>query len=154
MTSEDSAGGGSSEAAPRRFDSYRGPPPELAGRRAALVVVDLQYGSTHPDCGWVRFHRERGEGERMERYVERLDRLVFPNVQRLLEAFRQSARPIVYLTIAAEMPDYSDLRPAYRRNVERWRAEGAANPVLRGRLAQAQVRDEIAPRAGGRCFER
>jgi biuret amidohydrolase len=146
--SHDAAAANGASDAPTPFDSYRGPPPELSGRRAALVVVDLQYGSTHPDYGWVRFHTERGEGARMARYLERLEQLVFPNTSRLLEAFRRSGRPVVYLTVVAETSDYSDLRPAYRRRADRWREQGLPIPYSVAGSREAQVRDEVAPLSG------
>ena len=79
----------------REFDSFREPPPSLAGRQLALVLVDLQYGSTHPDYGWVRFHRQRGQGATMEGYLQRLETTLFPNVRALLEAFRRAGERIV-----------------------------------------------------------
>jgi nicotinamidase-related amidase len=112
---------------------------------AALVAVDLVYGSTHPDYGWLRFHRERDRGEEIDRYARRVDTVVLPNVRALLNGFRRAKLPIVYLTVASETPDHSDRSPAYRRNAARWAAEGLPIPYAVVGSRAAQVRDEIAP---------
>lgn len=105
--------------APRAFDAFRGPPPDLGDRRVGLIVVDLQVGSTHPDDGWLKFHRERGRGEEVAGYVRRLETTVFPNVSKLLDGFRRAGQTVAYLTVVSEMTDHSDRSPAYQRNVAR-----------------------------------
>ncbi len=148
MTQSDSANITSGIPPVRPFDGFRGPPPELAGRRVALIVVDLQYGSTHPDYGWLRFHRERGRASEVEGYVRRLETLVFPNVRVLLDGFRRTGAAVVYLTVVSEMPDHSDRTPAYQRNAKRWIAEGLPIPYAVAHTFEAQVREEIAPQPG------
>lgn len=133
---------------PRAFDTFRGPPPDLQGRRVGLVVVDLQVGSTHPDYGWLKFHRERGRAAEVAGYVERLETLVFPNVQQLLEGFRRSEHRVIYLTVVSEMADHSDRSPAYQRNAARFKAEGLPIPYAVAHTYEATVREEVAPQAG------
>jgi len=130
------------------FDNFRGPPPDLHGQRVGLVVVDLQVGSTHPDYGWLKFHRERGRSAEVAGYVERLETLVFPNVQQLLEGFRRSEHRVIYLTVVSEMADHSDRSPAYQRNAARFKAEGLPIPYAVAHTYGATVREEIAPQEG------
>jgi biuret amidohydrolase len=132
----------------RAFDNFRGPPPELAGRRVGLIVVDLQVGSTHPEYGWLKFHRERGRGDEVAGYVRRLETTVFPNVRRLLDGFRQAGQTVVYLTVVSEMTDHSDRTPAYQRNVARWNMEGLPIPYAVANTYEATVREEVAPLPG------
>jgi biuret amidohydrolase len=148
MRDEQANGAARDERGARPFDDFRGPPLDLDGRRVALVVVDLQYGSTHPEFGWLAFHRERGQPEVVAEYVRRIDALVLPNVGLLLDAFRRTERAVVYLTVVSEMPDHSDRTPAYQRNARRWASEGLPIPYAVAGTRAAVVRDEIAPRPG------
>jgi nicotinamidase-related amidase len=82
--------------------------------RAALVVVDMQYGDAHRDYGLLRTKRENGEVERVEVYARRLDEVVIPNIQRLLSVFRSAGGEVVFIRIQSLTRDGRDRGAGHR----------------------------------------
>jgi biuret amidohydrolase len=65
-------------------------------RRTALVIVDMQHYCAHPRHGiWALAH-ERGMGDEMRYYYERLE-LVTCNLERLLHACREQDVEVVHV---------------------------------------------------------
>jgi nicotinamidase-related amidase len=116
------------------------PPFRLNPARVALVVVDMQYASASRDHGLGGFLAERGQEVRGEYRFDRIETVVVPTIQRLLEAFRRRGLRIVYLTVGSELPDYSDLLPHMRGL-----AEAVGNTA--GRKEHA-ILDALAPFPG------
>lgn len=81
--------------------------------RAALVVVDMQYATGARDGALGRQLAGRGSDLGAWRF-DRIERLVVPNTQALLRAFRTARRPVVYVTMGAQLPDASDAPPHMR----------------------------------------
>lgn len=78
--------------------------------RAVLVVVDMQYATGHRDGALGR--RMAAEGSNVAGYrFERIETLVVPNIQRLLEGFRARGAEVIYLTVGAARPDCADAPP-------------------------------------------
>lgn len=86
--------------------------------RVALVVVDMQYASAARDHGLGRFLGERGREAQGKYRFDRIESVVVPTIQRLLEGFRRRGLRIVYLAVGSELPDYSDLLPHMRALAE------------------------------------
>jgi ureidoacrylate peracid hydrolase len=82
---------------------------------AALLVVDLQRLCAAPDRGMFARAAELGAPQLLEPYGDRLERLVLPNVGRLLTAFRAAGVPVVYTRIESLTPDGSDRSACHRR---------------------------------------
>ncbi len=87
---------------------------DLVPEGTALLVVDMQYSSVHPDHGLSRLVRENYP-EIAEYYLPRVSKVVIPNVCRLLGLFRQNDMQVVYLTLGTEHRDGSDMAPLLKQ---------------------------------------
>jgi nicotinamidase-related amidase len=99
----------------RYFDKPTGeisllPPIELDPRKAALVIIDMQYHDAHPDHGVVAALEKLYPGSTAY-YAQRLSTAV-PAIQRLLDYARASSLEIIHLVVGS---DYQDLRDFNRR---------------------------------------
>jgi nicotinamidase-related amidase len=108
--------------------------------RAALVVVDMQYASGSREAGLGTLLKARGQESLGAYRFDRIEAVVVPTIQRLLDRFRRHGLRIVYLTVGSELPDYSDLLPHMRGL-----AEAVGN--TRGRR-EHEILDALAPAAG------
>jgi nicotinamidase-related amidase len=111
------------------------PDPSLHPGDTALLVIDLQYGDAHPDYGVLRRMRERGDAALAAYYLDRLERLVIPNVRRLQDACRERGIEVIHTKIESLTHDGRD------RSLEHKRL-GIHHPP--GSI-EAQFRDEVAP---------
>jgi nicotinamidase-related amidase len=114
--------------------------PDIA--RSALIIVDMQNDFVHPDGGFA--HRAR------ENPAARID-LPFlmgtiPYVKRLADAFRQAARPVVYIAHVVK-PDYSDAAFPYWRAAPRQPGSGNRTFITEDSWG-AQIIDELKPKPG------
>lgn len=65
------------------------PRPPIEPRKSALLIVDMQNYSCHPDCGWTPVFKEHFP----EVYAyrdRRMNEVVIPNVRKLIERARRS----------------------------------------------------------------
>jgi len=108
--------------------------------RIALVVVDMQYASGSRELGLGRLLRERGEEISGAWRFDRIEKVVVPAIQRLLDFFRAHGLRVVYLTVGSELPDYSDLLPHMRPM-----AEAVGNTAGR---REHEILDELEPAPG------
>jgi nicotinamidase-related amidase len=108
--------------------------------RVALVVVDMQYASASRTAGLGRLLAGQGRAAQGAYRFDRIEQVVVPTIQRLLECFRARRLRVVYLTVGSELPDYSDLLPHMR---------GMAAQVgnTRGQR-EHEILDELRPRPG------
>lgn len=81
----------------------------LEPRRTALIPVDLQYASACRTTGLGKLLQEQGKEELGRYRFDRIERVVIPNIQKLLAFFRNHKLRIIYITIGSMMPDYSDI---------------------------------------------
>lgn len=114
--------------------------------RVALVVVDMQYASASRGHGLGRFLSERGREASGVYRFDRIENVVVPTIQRLLEAFRRKGLRIVYLSVGSALPDYSDLLPHMRGF-----AEAVGNTAGR---KEHGILDELTPRPGEPVVEK
>jgi nicotinamidase-related amidase len=81
----------------------------------ALLCIDLQYGDAHRDHGVLRRMRERGDGELASYYIDRLERLVVPNVRRLQDACREAGIEVIHTKIESLTHDGRDRSLEHKR---------------------------------------
>jgi biuret amidohydrolase len=91
-------------------------PFSIGPKSTALVVVDLQYATGSLDHGLGKMLREQGRLEEADYRFSRINKLVLPNTERLLKAFRDAGAPVVYVTYGAEHEDCSDV-PRHIRGI-------------------------------------
>lgn len=116
----------------------RGMGPDIS--RSALIVVDMQNDFVHPDGS--NGHRAR---ENPERKID-MPFLTgtIPYVKRLVDAFREAGRPVIYLA-AVLKPDYSDAQIPY------WRIDrppGTNRTFIVEDTWGAQIVDDLKPQQG------
>jgi nicotinamidase-related amidase len=114
---------------------------EIVPEKTALIVLDMNY---------VCAHRDYGIGPRFETiglpskyFYDRIDSTVIPNIQKLLNFFRENELKVIYTTMGCEREDMSDLP-------ETWRM---AYPKIgyhksRPGTKEFEIREEIKPQAG------
>lgn len=120
----------------RRYTNL--PEPQFRSGDTALLVIDMQYGGAHPDYGTLKRMRERGDGDILTYYINRLQHAVIPNIQRLLHACRSVGIEVIHTRIESLTPDGRD------RSLEHKRL-GIHNPPG---SKEGQFLDAVAPVEG------
>jgi nicotinamidase-related amidase len=114
------------------------PEPQLGRDDTALLVIDMQYGGAHPDHGTLKRMRERGDGDALMYYINRLEQSVIPNIQRLQQACRSLGVEVIHTRIESLTQDGRD------RSLEHKRL-GIHNPPG---SKEAQFLEAVAPVEG------
>jgi len=83
----------------------------LNPKKTAFIPIDLQYASASRTMGLGKILKERGKEEEGKYRFDRIERVVIPNVQKLLGFFRKHGLRIIYITVGSETVDYSDIWP-------------------------------------------
>ena len=91
------------------------PESEFRPGDTALLCIDLQYGDAHLEYGVLRRMRERGDGELIAYYADRLKRLVIPNVGRLQDACREAGIEVIHTKIESLTADGRDRSLEHKR---------------------------------------
>jgi nicotinamidase-related amidase len=106
----------------------------------ALLIIDMQYASGCRDTGLGRMLRERGLEATGQYRFDRIERVVIPNIQNLLDCFRQHDLRVIYVTVGARLPDYSDVPEHLRKLMQDFNnCEGQR---------EHEILDELKPRNG------
>ncbi|MEQ8733934.1 MAG: isochorismatase family cysteine hydrolase [Rhodospirillaceae bacterium] len=84
-------------------------PVKLDPKTTALLVVDMQYATGSRTHGLGKMLQEQGRLDEADYRFNRIDELVIPNSQKLLNAFRGAGARVVYVTYGAELSDCSDV---------------------------------------------
>jgi nicotinamidase-related amidase len=79
----------------------------------ALIIIDMQYRSVHPDYGWAKRAREEGNFRIFDHLFARLP-AVIANIQHMQRACRESGIEVIYSVIRSWTRDGRDLSPSYR----------------------------------------
>lgn len=126
---------------------HRMPRFEVAPRRSALVVVDMQNSTANLTHGWSRLLQERFP-EIAAYLIPRMRDIVIPNNQRLIHFFRQHNLSIIYLTVSRKRPDGRDWPRPLRRRYQHF--ENAVQTRLRatGDSFNSQVIEGLKPEPG------
>jgi nicotinamidase-related amidase len=106
--------------------------------RSALIVVDMQNDFLHPDGGFGRRAKANPEKKIDMPFLAS----TIPNAKKLIQAFRETGRPVVYIAHVLK-EDYSDAAFPY------WRSGAHASRhdfLIEGSWG-ADIVDELAPRS-------
>jgi biuret amidohydrolase len=88
----------------------------LRADTAALVLVDLQRATGSREHGLGRLLADQGaEGSGQWRFT-RIEQVVLPAVQKLLDTFRAADATVTFVTLGSEREDYADV-PGYLRGL-------------------------------------
>jgi len=109
--------------------------------KSALLVVDMQNDFVHAEGGFACKSREVPEAEIDMPFLMG----AIPQVKRLVAAFRQAGRPVIYIAQVLKA-DYSDAQIPYWRFGRRPR-EGNRTFIVENTWG-AQIVDELKPREG------
>ncbi len=106
--------------------------------KTALIVIDMTYQQAHRDYGLCKRIIESGFEDDLAYYLDRIDRVVVPNLQRLIAAFRSAGAPVIYTRCASLVGDGSD---------QTWRHRhfGVVTTVD---SRDAQILEPLAPQEG------
>ena len=83
----------------------------LNAESTALVVIDMQNATGNRHMGLGTLLAEKGQEAQADYRFSRIEQVLVPNIQRLLNVFRKSTGHIVYITYGANMPDAADAPP-------------------------------------------
>ena len=98
------------------------PEPVLTRENTAILVIDVQYFDAHPDTGLGIRAKELGGMEFLGYYWDRIERVMLPNIQRILATARRKGMEIVHVRVASNTRDGRDCSL-------RFKAWGAQTPV-------------------------
>ena len=76
--------------------------------KTALIVIDMTYQQAHRDYGLCKRIFEAGLEDDLSYYLDRIDRVVVPNLVQLIAAFRAHRAPVIYTRCASLVGDGSD----------------------------------------------
>lgn len=111
--------------------------------RAALIVIDYQNYSSNPDCGIAQMLIERHPTV-AEYYVPRIRRTV-ASTKRLLDAFRQMKREVIFTRHGALLPDGRDMIARRRQRDSDARQESERPTLWPKGSMEHQIVDRLAP---------
>ena len=110
------------------------PEPVLTRDKTALLVIDMQYRSAHPDFGLCVKVRAAGFEETLEYYQGRLA-VIVPNIRRLQDAFRAAGMEVMHVRIQSMTADGRDRSPSHKK------LDHAGDLTSR----EAEILDELKP---------
>ena len=84
------------------------PEPALTRDNTAILVIDVQYFDAHPDTGIGIRAKELGGMEFLGYYWDRIERVMLPNIQRILAAARRKGVEILHVRVASNTRDGRD----------------------------------------------
>jgi len=119
------------------------PEPVLIKDKTALLVIDMQYRSAHPDFGVCVKVRGAGFEEALEYYRGRLA-VIVPNIRRLQDAFRTADMEVMHVRIQSMTADGRDRSPSHKK------LGHAGDPTSR----EAEILDELKPKGDELVFNK
>jgi len=117
---------------------------ELDSSKAALVIIDVQPAYTDPSMGYMKAYAKLLKAN-IDYFANRVNDLVIPNTNKLLDFFRQSNMMIVYIVTWSETEDLCDMDRHQKRAIRKWE-QSYNEQVWRKWNPGMNVREEIAPR--------
>lgn len=119
---------------------------EIDTERVGLIVVDVQLSCADPDQTPIRSLRDE-QPALWAAWVERIERELIPNTQRLIAAARRRGWPVLFLRVGSLLPDAED---QHARRRESWMRLAPDAPPYRSPVGSPdyEIRPEIAPLAG------
>lgn len=119
---------------------------EISPATTALVIVDMQNASGSRTHGLGKLLADQNRLDEAEYRFGRIEKLIVPNIKRLLAAFRQTGAPVIYVTLGPTQEDFSDAPKHLRAWFE------ATNNVM-GR-PEHQIVPGLEPLAGEPVFNK
>ncbi len=132
---------------PTRLQQLNLPVGTVEAANAALLIIDMQRYFLRPDYPFGRFISGMTP-ERSQYYYRRVNDLVIPNTQRLLEAFRSHRGQVVYTEFGSAQEDGRDMVGWARRHNDT--ARNTVGNAIYPPFADDSCRidDSLAPRKG------
>lgn len=112
--------------------------PKIDPEKTALLLVDLQNEFVLRDFGEALQFKAAGEWERWIPFHDRLDDIVIPNNQKLLEFFRKNGLTVTFGRIACLTESGVDRSPVQK-------SEGWNGMLLPVNSYAAQMIDQLTP---------
>lgn len=81
----------------------------LDSSACALLVIDMQYASGSRHHGLGAWLARQGLLEDASYRFDRIEKTVVPGIEKLLRHFRAGGMRVIYITLGAALPDYSDV---------------------------------------------
>jgi len=72
---------------------------DLSGSEIALIVIDMQYNITAEGQGVLKYAEKLGVRDGYQYYYDRIQNIIIPNIQELLNVFRKTEKMIVFTKI-------------------------------------------------------
>ena len=77
----------------------------------ALLIIDMQNATGNRHMGLGELLAEQGDSASAEYRFDRIEQLLIPNIQKLIEGFRAVGASIIWITYGANARDASDAPP-------------------------------------------
>jgi len=120
---------------------------EVDWKRMALLLIDCQNYCANPSVGLGKMLTEK-HPQIAAYYLPRLAYVTIPNTRRLLDAFREAGREVIYTRHGALLPDGRDMiARRRRRDTDAQQSTGMPAMWARGSY-EHEIIDELKPRAG------
>lgn len=111
------------------------PAPQLKKDNTALLIIDVQYLTCHPDWGMGIKAKQKGFYDDLEWYWTRSRNVMIPNIQRLIAACRRMGVEVIHSRIATLTRDGRD-------TTRRYKALGVSTTPD---AKEAEILPEVAP---------
>lgn len=139
-----------------RFMDY-GPtyvsPVPLLPETLALLIVDMQDTLVTEGVGFGLAMEAVQPGVGKERQ-ERIETLVIPTIQQLLDYFRRNKLKVIYLVVGSHQRDYSDLPAPFRESHQELERASGVKDILWAESPGFAIRAEVAPLPGEVVIEK
>lgn len=122
-------------------------PLPLDPRTTALVIVDMQEYFLNPASPFSRASERIVPGV-LGHFQERGRGVVEPSLRRLLDHFRAHGLPVVFTTVASELPDGRDLMPIFQQRNAASRESVGAPAIPPRNDPWARIVSALEPRPG------
>jgi nicotinamidase-related amidase len=135
-------------------DTLVDPVPLHDDARTALIIVDMQYRDVpdthHPDTaapGWMDALAAIRPDD-VAAYNERMESVVIPSNQAILELFRSLRLPVIQTVFGSAREGYMDVPTTLRGVVERLEKESGISGFVSASHPAFRIREELAPHEG------
>lgn len=113
-------------------------------RTTALLIVDMQPMALFPDANnYMKAYSQLMPVD-LTYFVDRVRTLTVPNIQRLLQFFREAGLRIVHIWTAAETEDFGDMPPSKARWLRTMEDKTGMN-IYKAWQPEVQIMTECAP---------
>ena len=79
--------------------------------QTALLIIDMQNATGNRHMGLGKLLSERGQSESAQYRFDRIEKLLVPNIQKLISGFREAKAHIIWITYGANSSDARDAPP-------------------------------------------